>query len=771
MEVSYQRLLQEVSVASNLSEMSDIIARRVKEALGLDAFAVYLIDNDASEYVPMGSAGIVGSCGRLERLDRHTGLLGLVDERKELVTLTGPAAHPPEHPLIAEDHAPFEAFVGMPLVHLQRVIGLLIGWKKAPRKFEPNELTFIVTVASLLASTVGDAIATDEVEHLLRGVPRERDFVEGAAAAPGLTVGIATVLKPTARPTVIAGARVEDASVEEAALRAAIAAACRELESDGNRLAVALAGDARELVDAHLFLLRDDVLLTDTVQRIRAGSSASWAWQETISHHVRAFERMADAAFRAKADDIRELGQRVLPKLESGQSEARTHPERCILVADRVSITDIAAVPAGYLAGIVCRHGSALSHMAILARALGVPAVVRLGALPSSLIDGCTMAIDGDLGRVYVNPSPATVDFFEKARAERSARTEAFAAQRGLPARTPDGVSVPLLANIGLPSDVDAALSGEADGVGLLRTEYQFLLHEGFPIEEEQYLHYLNILKSLAPKPVTVRTLDVGGDKILPYFPISEDNPMLGCRGIRFSLAHPEIFLIQLRALLRANAIHGNLQVLFPMISRVSELDAVLHLLDRAHHELLEEGTPSAVPKVGIMVEVPSAVYLTKRLADRVAFFSIGSNDLAQYILAADRTNAEVANPDDALHPAVLDAMYRVVIDAHEQNRPVSVCGELAGDPAGALVLLGLGVDTLSMSPAALERVKRVIRTFTAERARALAMQSLGLDDGLAVRQHLNRALQAAGLLDSDFSARECVKERPDTSSVDAISV
>lgn len=755
MEVSYQRILQEVNDASSLSEISDIIARRVKDALGLDACAVYLIDNDANQYVLMGSAGMDGPSGHRERLDRHTGVLGLVDERQELVTLTGSAARPLEHPLIGEDDAPFEAFVGMPLVHLQRVLGVLVGWKKASRQFKRNELTFIVTVASQLANIVGDAIAADEVEHLLRGEPRERDFVEGAAAAPGLTVGIATVLKPTARPTVIAGARIEDASVEEAALQAAITATCRELESDGDRLAIALGDDAREMVDAHLMLLRGDLLVTDTVERLRAGNRASSAWQETINHYVRVFERMADAAFRAKADDIRELGQRVLLKLESGHNEARTYPERCILVADRVGINDIAAVPAGRLAGIVCRHGSALSHTAVLARALGVPAVVRLGSMPGRLIDGCTMAIDGDLGRVYVNPSPATVDKFEKAGIERRASAEAFAAQRGLPSRTPDDVSVPLLANIVLSSDLGAVLAGEADGIGLLRTEYQFLLHEGFPIEEEQYLHYCSVLKSLAPKPVTIRTLDVGGDKILSYFPVSEDNPMLGCRGIRFSLTHPEIFLIQLRALLRANAIHGNLQVLFPMISRASELDAALLLLDRAHRELLEEGTSSAVPKIGIMVEVPSAVYLTKALANRVEFFSIGSNDLAQYILAADRTNAEVANPDDALHPAVLDAMNRVVVDAHEQTRPVSVCGELAGDPAGALVLLGLGVDTLSMSPVALARVKRVIRTFTAKRARAVAMDSLGLDDGHAVRQHLTRALQDAGVLEGDLPVPE----------------
>jgi phosphotransferase system enzyme I (PtsP) len=771
MKASFREILREVSAASNLAEILDIVVRRVRDAVALDACAVYLIDIEAEQYVLMAAAGMGELSDHQIRLDRRAGLLGQVEERRELVALTGPAAHGPYPPIIAKDGVPFETFVGMPLVHLQRVFGVLVGLKHAPRELDPNALTFIVTVAARIAGTAHDAVATDEVERLLKGETRGRSFIEGTAAAPGLAVGIAITLNPTARSDAVTGARSLDVAVEETALRTAVAAACRDLEIGGDPLSRILPDDAREMIGAYLLLLRDDRLLSDTVERIRAGSRAPRAWRETIRHYARAFEQLEDAYLQAKADDIRELGQRVLLQLDSRRSEPPTYPDRCILVADHVGITDIAAVPAGRLAGIVCRRGSALSHMAVLAHALGVPAVVRLPFLSAGFIDGRTLAVDGDRGRVYVNPSPATVEIFEKASTERRARADALAAQRGLPARTPDGVSVPLLANIGLSSDVDAALAGGADGVGLLRTEYQFLLHEGFPIEEEQYLRYLGVLKSLAPKPVTVRTLDVGGDKILSYFPVSEDNPMLGCRGLRFSLAHPEIFLIQLRALLRANAIHGNLQILFPMISRVSELDAALHLLDRAHRELLEEGTSSAVPKVGIMVEVPSAVYLTKTLADRVGFFAIGSNDLTQYILAVDRTNAEVTSADDALHPAVLDAMHRVAVDAHEQNRSVSVCGELAGDPAGALVLLGLGVDTLSMSPAALERVKRVIRTFTAERARALAMESLGLADGYAVRQHLNRALRDAGVLESDFPARESIRERPGTASVDAITV
>jgi phosphotransferase system enzyme I (PtsP) len=242
-----------------------------------------------------------------------------------------------------------------------------------------------------------------------------------------------------------------------------------------------------------------------------------------------------------------------------------------------------------------------------------------------------------------------------------------------------------------------------------------------------------------------LRTLDVGGDKILSYFPVEEDNPFLGCRGIRFSLDHPEIFLIQLRAMLRANAGLSNLHVLFPMISRVGELDEALELLKRAYRELLEEGQAADKPRVGVMIEVPSAVYLAGALAQRVDFLSVGTNDLAQYMLAVDRNNAQVATPYDSLHPAVLDAIRRVIDRAHRQGKPVSVCGEMAGDPAGALALLGMEVDDLSMSPARLSRVKLVIRSFTRQRARALLDAALGMEDEFAIHRLLNGALEEAG--------------------------
>jgi len=486
--------------------------------------------------------------------------------------------------------------------------------------------------------------------------------------------------------------------------------------------------------------------VSETVERIRAGNWALGAWRATIAENAHVFEQMEDPYLRTRAEDIREIGQRILARLQSDLRESRQFPERCVLVGETIGITEIAAVPTGRLVGIVCMRGSALSHTAVLARALGIPAVVSLTALPTARLDGCEMIVDGYEARIYVQPSRKVLEAFQQRIGEEKALATRLAALRDKPAETLDGIRMPLYANIGLVSDTAAARDDGAEGVGLYRTEYPFLLREAFPTEDEQYQIYRELLESFAKTPVTLRTLDVGGDKILSYFPVQEDNPFLGCRGIRFSLDHPEIFLIQLRAMLRANAGLNNLQVLFPMISKVGEVDEALGLLARAHRELLQEGDPATKPRVGVMIEVPSAVYLATALAERVDFLSVGTNDLTQYMLAVDRNNTQVTTPYDSLHPAVLYAIDHVVKAAHLRGKPVSVCGEMAGDPAGALLLLGMGVDALSMNPASLSRVKLAIRSFTVQRARALLGAALSMEDGFAIHRLLNGALEEAGV-------------------------
>jgi phosphotransferase system enzyme I (PtsP) len=366
--------------------------------------------------------------------------------------------------------------------------------------------------------------------------------------------------------------------------------------------------------------------------------------------------------------------------------------------------------------------------------------------LPTGRLEGREIIVDGYLGRVFVQPTGAVRDEFERLAAEERELAEGLLERASEPATTLDGVRVPIMINAGLLSDAPPAMAQGVDGVGLYRTELPFLMRERFPGEDEQYEIYRDILASFAPHPVTLRTLDVGGDKPLSYFPVDEDNPFLGWRGIRVTLDHPEIFLTQLRAMLRASRGYENLNVMLPMISSLSEVEEAKALLEQAYVELSEEGEVLARPRLGVMVEVPAAVYLAESLARRVDFLSIGTNDLVQYLLAVDRNNARVADLYHSLHPAVLSALRQVVEGAHRVGCPVSVCGEMAAEPTALPLLLGLGVDALSVNLAGLPRVKEVLRRFTSEQARGLLAEAMALEEPQAIVALCERALDEAGL-------------------------
>jgi phosphotransferase system enzyme I (PtsP) len=740
--VTLRQIVQEVGAEPRLDAVLDIIVHRVKEALSIDACAVYLTDESTRQHVLMAADGFhPASIGRV-RMDPQEGLIGLVGERRELMAVPDAAAHPHHRPAMETGETGYQSFLGVPLIHYHQVLGVLVAWKRAHGQFDRHEETFVLTLAAHLAKAIHQAAAFDDVARMLSGEKPQESFVQGAQMAPGLAIGRAVVLNPLANLASIPDRPVEDIATEETAFRSALTVVRGELHAGSDHLSDEVPSEVGALLEIYAMLLDSEDLLADTIARIRAGNWAPGAWRDTIAEHAKVFEKMDDPYLRKGAEDIRSIGQRVLDQLQNATLESRPYPHPCILVGDTVSIIDISAVPAGQLAGIVCLHGSSLSHTAVVARALGIPAVVSQSPLPIGRLDGREMIIDGDQGRIHIKPSPVVIDAYRQRMADQRVRYERLAALRDLPAETPDGIRLPLYANAGLASDVVTAKDRGAEGIGLYRTEYHFQLRDTFPLEDEQYSIYREVLEHFAPRPVTLRTLDVGGDKILPYFPVREDNPFLGCRGIRFSLDHPEIFLIQLRAMLRANAGLDNLHILFPMISRVSELDEALGLLARVAAELGEEGLAATKIRVGVMLEVPAAIFLVPTLAHRVDFFSIGTNDLTQYMLAADRNNAQVVTPYDSLHPAVLNAIHHAVKTVHSQGKPVSVCGEMAGDPAGALLLLAMGIDALSMSAESFARVKQVIRTFTLPQARSLLDQALEMEDGFAIHRLLNGVLE-----------------------------
>jgi phosphotransferase system enzyme I (PtsP) len=395
---------------------------------------------------------------------------------------------------------------------------------------------------------------------------------------------------------------------------------------------------------------------------------------------------------------------------------------------------------------VVSARGSSSSHVAILAHALGIPAVVGAADLPIARVDGCELIIDGYRGQVYVSPSSTVRDEFTRLAYEEKQLSAGLEELRGLPAVTPDGVHIPLYANTGLLSDITPSRNSGADGIGLYRTEFPFMTRERFPSEEEQCNIYRQVLEAFAPRPVTLRTLDIGGDKALSYFPISEENPFLGWRGIRVTLDHPEIFLVQLRAMMRASAGLNNLYLLLPMISHVAEVDEALRLINRLYGEMILAGEPIELPRIGLMIEVPSAVYQIEALAKRVDFVSVGTNDLTQYLLAVDRNNPRVAELYDSMHPSVLNALIHIIQGARRQQKPVSVCGEMAGDPAAALLLLGMGVTSLSSNAASLLRVKWVIRNFNIARAKEVLDNVIQMEDAQSIRRYVGTVLEDAGL-------------------------
>jgi len=391
-------------------------------------------------------------------------------------------------------------------------------------------------------------------------------------------------------------------------------------------------------------------------------------------------------------------------------------------------------------------EGSSLSHAAVLANALGVTAVMGIGDLLKKKVDQRIAVMDGYRAQVIFNASEALQKEYRRLIGQEQKLIKGLDKLKALPAETSDHFRVNLHANTGLLADLSPGLERGAEGVGLYRSEIPFMLHETFPTEEEQTKIYNNVLNAYAPRPVSMRTLDIGGDKTLPYFGFTEENPYLGWRGIRFTLDNSSIFLTQIRALLVANISTENMRIMLPMVSRVEEVDAFKVLLDKAILQLKNEGVNVPRPPIGIMIEVPSAMIILEHLARRVDFISIGSNDLTQYLLAVDRNNPKVSSLYNFLNPAVIHSVNQIIKVAHQHRLKVSLCGEMASDPAAVLLLLGMSIDTLSMSAFNLPKIKWVIRTITHKRAQDLLAKVLILENEEAIREVLESELIQAGL-------------------------
>ncbi|MBK80660.1 MAG: phosphoenolpyruvate--protein phosphotransferase [Gammaproteobacteria bacterium] len=752
MLTTLRRIVQDVAAASSFQEALRIIVHDVREALGTEVCSIYLLSPERDRYLFVATEGLnQDAVGKLS-LSLDQGLTTLVAERAEPINLENASHHPRFHYIPEIGEEPFNAFLGVPVIHHRRVIGVLVVQQRQERRFDESEEAFLVTLSAQLATVMAHAEATGEIQRLFDAqtgkVSEASDVMfRGVAGAPGIAIGSAVVMQPPASLEGVPEREAEDVTTELMILDRAINAVRSDIRRISEEFAQSLPREELALFDAYLHMLDDNALAGDMRDRVRRGIWAQGALKQVIREHVRRFEAMEDPYLRERGADVKDLGLRVLAYLQDIRARKTQFPPDTVLVGHEVTPSMLANIPPEHLKGIVSVRGSGSSHVAILARALDIPAVMGAVDLPIADLDGQPMIVDGFYGEVFLNPSTHLEQSYEDLISQERAFAVELEDLKELPSITRDGWRVELWVNIGLTGDISRSLDRGAEGIGLFRTEVPFMTKESFPTEEEQRVIYREHMEAFEPRPVTMRSLDIGGDKALSYFPISEENPFLGWRGIRVTLDHPEIFMVQARAMIKANAgLRGELRIMLPMISSMSEVEEAKALIHRAYIEVLEEGVQVKQPLVGVMVEVPAAVYQARELARRVDFLAVGSNDLTQYMLAVDRNNPRVADLYQETHPAVLGALLEVARAAHREQTYVGICGELAGSPVGAVLLLAMGYHVLSMNATNLPKVKWVIRNIKRKDARRMLARVLRMTTAEEVQSYMRAQLVKAGL-------------------------
>jgi len=740
---SLRNIVQEVNGAPDLQSVLGIIVSRVKEAMATEVCSVYLRGPD-DDYVLMATEGLNQDAVGRVTLRINEGLVGRVVAREEPINLEQAETHPSYQYFPETGEERFSSFLGVPIIHHRKVLGVLVVQQVERRRFDEGDEAFLVTMSAQLAGVIAHAEATGVMVAIGEKAAQAK-FV-GVSGATGIAMGEAVVIAPPADLRSVPYKTCDDIEAELAFFQRCLQAVREDIKGLGEQLKTRLNREEQALFNAYLAMLNDASLGGEVTERIRQGVSAPTAWAQVILEHEKTFNSMNDPYLRERAADLRDLGRRVLAYLQESNQKCRIYPDQTILIGEELTASMLGEIPRGRLAGLVSVQGSSNSHVAILARAMDIPTVMAAVDLPYTRMDGRPVIVDGYKGTVYSDPGPELLKHYKAIYKEEQEMVKGLEALKDLPCETTDHYRLPLWVNTGLMTDVVRSLERGAEGVGLYRTEVPFLLRDRFPSEEEQRNIYQEQLSAFAPHTVTMRTLDIGGDKALPYFPIEEANPFLGWRGIRVTLDHPEIFLAQIRAMIKASEGLDNLRILLPMITSVSELEAAKILIYRAFNELLEEGHSVKLPSIGVMIEVPSAVYQARELAQRVDFLSVGSNDLTQYLLAVDRNNARVADVYEALHPAVLRALRSVVEDGHAESVSVGICGELAGDPGAAILLMAMGYDVLSMNASNLPKVKSVIRRISLSRAQELLEEVMPLHHAHEARARVDAALRDLGV-------------------------
>lgn len=732
------RIVQAAAEAESPSAQVSVIVDSIQHYMNLDVCSLYLAD-ERGDMALLASRGLDPAAVGHVRIPAGKGLVGLVAQSRHPINIADAARHPAFYGVRETQEEQYSSFFGVPIVRAGVVIGVLVAQSREARELSADESAVLVTLGSQLALVV----TTESIwQDINKSTARTLSGIKGAS---GVGIGQVRLCDDVDLYSVTDGP-CDDIHATLSEWHGLVKAVLADVKREQAGLGDLLSQDVATVFDAYYLMLSDPSLVNGVAQLIQEGHHLPGALKRVIHHHADVFLAMEDPYLRARHEDIRHLGNKLYRTWRglhtSGDNDLPA--TRTILVGAQVSVSDIARVPTELLAGIVCFQGSNLSHTAVLANALGVPAVMGVGEI-RGLYNRDLLVVDGNAARVIVRPNTSVLEEYERfLKAEDQLKSE-LQQLRDLPAVTLDGTTIRLYANSGLLADISPGLQAGAEGLGLYRTEIPFMVSDTFPSEDEQLNVYRQILQAYGEKPVYMRVLDIGGDKPLPYFPIREENPALGWRGIRFCLDNSSLFMSQIRAMLRASEGRENLRIMLPMVGSTSELVEFHKLLNDALLQLTDEGVSVQRPPVGIMVEVPSAISQLRSWREQLDFISIGSNDLSQYLLALDRNNPRVAASYDHVHPAVLHEIARVIQIATDTDLPLSVCGEMSSDPIAVVLLVGMGMRTLSMSAAQLPKIKWLLRRIRLENAHAIVAEAMQLNDAKQIRKLVADRLYVLG--------------------------
>ena len=775
-------VLEDVSAitarSEDLKETLQRIVEVVAERMGTEVCSLYILDPRAQRLTLWATTGLEKSAVGKVTMSVEEGLTGMVIEKGEPVMTVDAIAHPRYKYFPETGEEKYHSFVGVPIAERGTPMGVLVVQTLRRRRFSRHEMRLLRAIAGQVGGIIVQARLLEDLKskekerreyrrRMVAAIKRLQAYektaerpetgargrgqarLAGLPAVPGFGHGRVHLLQPPVSFALIDERRSDDPEAERERFWRAIAESAVELESLRGRLATRLPEFDWSIIDAHRMMLEDRSFTKKVEEAIADGLVAEAALKRVVAEYLDAFERMSAGYLRDRVVDLKDVGLRILRNLLGIEEPEHPLAKDSVLVAQELTLSDLSLVEHDHLCAIVLATGGVTSHATILAKSFEIPTVVGVEHLIETVHEGDQLIVDGNSGVVYVNPATDVSREYDRIAREYRAFNRELEGIKALPAETLDGRRVSMYANIGLLADLMFAHRHGAEGIGLYRTEFPFITYREFPDEDEQYQLYARLVRAMEGRPVTIRTLDVGADKYPGYMRLPrEENPFLGWRSIRISLEMPDLFKVQLRAILRVGTL-GRVRLLFPMISSLEEIRRAKELLEEAKEELRREGRDfEPNMPIGMMVETPSAVWMATNLIREVDFFSIGTNDLIQYLLAVDRNNRKVAQLYEPLHPAVLSAIHETVQAAKGAGKWAGMCGEMASDPLCTIVLLGLGLDDLSMGPFFIPVIKRVVRSVSYAAARAIARDVTSMGTVKEVKGYLFDGMKNLGLIE-----------------------